>query len=86
MLDTDVLDTGILAVLSQMQHWVERVIAYASKTLDRTRKKYCTVVFQPPFYQLTVVVSVCIIQNRIRPARRSLDEVIRASSCRVVTV
>ncbi len=42
MLDTDVLDTGILAVLSQMQHWVKRIIAYASKTLNRTQKKYFT--------------------------------------------
>ncbi len=49
-----------------------------------------TVVFQPPFYQynqgLPLVVSACNVQNRTRPARRSLDEVIRPSSRRVVTV
>ncbi len=48
------------------------------------------VVFQPTFHQynygLPVVVSVFIVQNRTRPARQSLDEVIRHSSCRVVTV
>ena len=48
-----------------------------------------SVVFQPLFCQynlgFSLVVSVCIVQNRTRPVRQFLDEVIRPSSCRVVT-
>ncbi len=42
VLHTDGSDTGIGAVSSQMQDGIECVIAYTSKTLNRTQRKYCT--------------------------------------------
>ena len=41
ILDTDASDTGIGAVLSQVQNGIEKVIAYASKTLSKPEKRYC---------------------------------------------
>jgi hypothetical protein len=42
ILDTDASDLALGAVLSQVQGGVERVIAYASKSLSSTQKVYCT--------------------------------------------
>ena len=42
VLDTDASDSGIGAVLSQVQDGTERVIAYASKTLNHSQRRYCT--------------------------------------------
>ena len=42
ILDTDAKSQGLGAVLSQMQEGQERVIAYASKTLSKSQKRYCT--------------------------------------------
>ena len=41
ILDTDSSDHTIGAVLSQIQGGLERVIAYASRTLDKREAKYC---------------------------------------------
>jgi transposase InsO family protein len=41
VLDTDACDNAIGAVLSQRQDGVERVIAYASRSLDRRECNYC---------------------------------------------
>ena len=41
ILDTDACDTGIGAVLNQVQCDEERVIAYASKSLTKPERKYC---------------------------------------------
>jgi hypothetical protein len=41
ILDTDASDTAVGAVLSQEQDGVERVIAYASKSLSREQRNYC---------------------------------------------
>ena len=42
LLDTDASDTGIGAVLSQVQHGRERVLAYGSRKLSKTEQNYCT--------------------------------------------
>ena len=41
IIDTDASQYGIGAVLSQEQDGVERVIAYASKSLSKTQRRYC---------------------------------------------
>ena len=41
VLDTDVCDRAIGAVLSQMQDGVEKVIAYAGRSLDKREVNYC---------------------------------------------
>ncbi|KAK3099399.1 hypothetical protein FSP39_003829 [Pinctada imbricata] len=52
VLDTDASDTGIGAVLSQIQDGEEKVISYASKTLNRSQERYCTT-----YKELLAVVS-----------------------------
>ena len=42
ILDTDASGDGLGAVLSQIQEGQERVIAYASKTMSETQRRYCT--------------------------------------------
>jgi hypothetical protein len=42
ILDTDCSLNGMGAVLSQIQDGKERVVAYASKTLSRSQRNYCT--------------------------------------------
>ncbi len=42
ILDTDASDVGLGTVLSQVQGGEEKVIAYASKTLSRSQRNYCT--------------------------------------------
>jgi len=41
ILDTDTLNEGIGAVLSQKQNGIEKVIAYFSQTLNKAERNYC---------------------------------------------
>ena len=52
ILDTDGSQFGIGAVLSQIQNGEERVIAYASKSLNKAQQRYCTT-----FTELLAVVT-----------------------------
>ena len=52
VLDTDCCNTGIGAVLTQVQGCTERVIAFASITLNKSQQKYCTT-----FIELLAVVT-----------------------------
>ena len=42
IVDTDASNFGIGAVLSQIQNGQEKVIAYASKSLSKSQRRYCT--------------------------------------------
>ena len=54
ILDTDASNTGIGAVLSQEQDGQEKVIGYASKTLSKSERAYCTT-----YKELLAVVKFC---------------------------
>ena len=61
VLDSDASDLNIGAVLSQLQDWEERVIAYASKVLQAAQQNYChasRVVFSDHFYPAFSQISV----------------------------
>ena len=53
ILDTDASAHSVGGVLSQVQDGAERVIAYASKTLCRSRQRYCVT-----YRELYAVVNV----------------------------
>jgi hypothetical protein len=43
IVDTDASNFEIGGVLSQVQDWQERVIAYYSKTLNKEERNYCVI-------------------------------------------
>ena len=68
VLDTDASNFGLGGVLSQIQNGVECVIAYCSRALRRSQRKYCTTK-----REMLAVVSMCIqFRSYLRGARFTL--------------
>ena len=68
MLDTDASNFGLGGVLSQIQNGVECVIAYCSRALRPSQRKYCTTK-----REMLAVVSMCIqFRSYLRGARFTL--------------
>ncbi|CAC5423883.1 unnamed protein product [Mytilus coruscus] len=65
VLDTDVSDIAIGAVLSQLQNGQEKVICYASHVLMKPQRKYCTT-----RKELLAVVKFCRHLRHYLPGRR----------------
>ena len=66
ILDTDALDTTIGAVSSQKQGEHERVVAYASRRLDRRESRYCVT-----RKELLAVVYFCLLYTSPSPRDRT---------------
>ena len=65
VLDTDASNFGLGGVLSQIQHDQERVIAYCSRALRPSQRKYCTTK-----REMLAAVSMCIqFRSYLRGAR-----------------
>ena len=68
MLDTDASNFGLGGVLSQIKNGVECVIAYCSRALRPSQRKYCTTK-----REMLGVVSMCIqFRSYLRGARFTL--------------
>ena len=68
MLDTDASNFGLGGVLSQIQNGVECVIAYCSRALRPSQRKYCTTK-----REMLAVVSMCIqFRSYLRGAKFTL--------------
>ena len=68
ILDTDVSNFGLGGVLSQIQDNVERVIAYCSRALRPSQRKYCTTK-----REILAAVSMCIqFRSYLRGAKFTL--------------
>ena len=68
MLDTDASNFGLGGVLSQIQNGIECVIAYCSRALRPSQRKYCTTK-----REMLAVVSMCVqFRSYLRGARFTL--------------
>ena len=67
VLDTDASDFGICGVLSQIQDGREHVIAYASRCLSRSERKYCTTErkFLLSNFVLNIFTIICMVDISI---------------------
>ncbi|CAC5389604.1 unnamed protein product [Mytilus coruscus] len=61
ILDTDASQTGVGAVLSQIQNGEEHVMTYSSRTLNRAQKQYCTTKRE----LLAVVIFLCQFRHYV---------------------
>ncbi|CAC5361329.1 unnamed protein product [Mytilus coruscus] len=92
ILDTDACDTGIGAVLSQIQEGQEKVIAYGSRTLNKAERNYCVtdkellalryfIEYYGPFFSKWAEVYPIPDQTAETCAQKILDEFIGRFGC-----
>ena len=72
IMDTDASNFGLGGVLSQMQNDQERVVAYCSRALRPSQRRYCTTK-----REMLAVVAMCIqFRSYLRGARFTLGRII----------
>ena len=65
-LTTDAFLTGIGAIINQKQNWGDRVIAYASKTLNKGQRNYSALKIELPLYILLITFGVTYWEKNLQ--------------------